>query len=75
MRKLSTLALVLILLLAIGISMYEFLMGSKVVRVRVTTTTSLYATGLLDYLAGEFTKRYDNVALDFIPVGSGEAPR
>jgi len=44
-------------------------------RVRVTTTTSLYATGLLNYLADEFTKTHRNVSFDFIPVGSGEALR
>lgn len=46
-----------------------------VVRVRVTTTTSLYATGLLDYLADEFTKDHPNVRIEFLPLGSGEALR
>ncbi|HIQ10355.1 MAG TPA: tungsten ABC transporter permease [Pyrodictium sp.] len=45
----------------------------KIVRVRVTTTTSLYATGLLDYLADQFYREYPNVRIDFIAVGSGEA--
>ena len=46
-----------------------------VVRVKVTTTTSLYATGLLDYLASKFEEEHPGVRIDFIPVGSGEALR
>lgn len=46
-----------------------------VTRVRVATTTSLYATGLLDYLANEFRKLYPWVAVDFIAVGTGAALR
>jgi len=49
--------------------------GSEPVRVRVTTTTSLYATGLLDYLADRFKEKYPSVEIDFIAVGSGEALR
>lgn len=45
------------------------------VRVRVTTTTSLYATGLLDYLEDQFRKQHPNVEIDFVAVGSGEALR
>lgn len=44
-------------------------------RVRVATTTSLYVTGLLDYLAGEFRKLYPWVEVDFIAVGTGTALR
>ena len=44
-------------------------------RIRVTTTTSLYATDLLNYLADEFAKTHKGVSFDFIPVGSGEALR
>jgi tungstate transport system substrate-binding protein len=43
------------------------------VRIRVSTTTSLYATGLLDYLASQFNKLYPNVKIDFIAVGSSAA--
>jgi tungstate transport system substrate-binding protein len=48
---------------------------SSEVRVRVITTTSLYATGLLDYLADRFKERYPNVRLEFIAVGTGAALR
>lgn len=43
------------------------------IRIRISTTTSLYATGLLDYLASEFAKIHPNVKLDFIAVGTGAA--
>ena len=49
--------------------------SNKLVRIRVVTTTSLYATGLLEYLASEFKNVYKNVEFDFIPAGSGEALR
>lgn len=42
---------------------------------RITTTTSLYATGLLDKLAEVFKQKYPNVSVQFIAVGSGEALR
>ncbi len=54
---------------------YQALGPHGEVRVRVTTTTSLYATGLLDFLASEFEKEHPGVKIDFIAVGSGEALR
>jgi len=45
------------------------------VALRVATTTSLYATGLLDYLSEKFREKYPNILVHFIPVGSGEALR
>lgn len=50
-------------------------LGGSEVRVRAATTTSLYATGLLDYLAGEFAKSNPDIIIDFMAVGSGEALR
>lgn len=46
-----------------------------VIRVRVATTTSLYVTGLLDYLASEFRRLYPQATVDFIAVGTGAALR
>ncbi len=66
--------LVVAVVLAIIVSLYIFHQPHEI-RVRVTTTTSLYATGLLDYLAEEFEKKHSGVVFDFIPVGSGEALR
>ena len=48
--------------------------GEKSV-IRVATTTSLYATGLLDAMQERFQKSYQWVEVQFIPVGSGEALR
>jgi len=50
-------------------------MSNRSIRIIATTTTSLYATGLLDRLEDEVKKRYPYIDLDFIPVGSGEALR
>ena len=61
-------------LLLIAVLAYLSLQGGEV-RVRATTTTSLYATGLLDFLEGKFKEIYPNVEIDFIAVGSGEALR
>ncbi len=75
MKKLVILATALAIIALIFIGYYTFYLSHRVVRVKITTTTSLYATGLLEYLAQNFKKEYSNVELDFIPVGSGEALR
>jgi tungstate transport system substrate-binding protein len=63
-------------IVAIAVLMYYLTYHHEgVVRVRVTTTTSLYATGLLEYLEEVFKKTHPGVEIDFIPVGSGEALR
>ncbi len=64
----SGLALIAVVLLIISLPRHE-------VRVRATTTTSLYATGLLDYLEEKFREKNPYVRVDFIAVGSGEALR
>ncbi len=68
---------VLTALAAVGLVLAVFLhlSGGRVVRVQVTTTTSLYATGLLDLLADAFTGKHTGVRIEFIAVGSGEALR
>jgi ABC-type tungstate transport system permease subunit len=52
-----------------------FPLNQYVVRLKVSTTTSLYATGLLEAIAEAFRKEYPNVRLEFIAVGSGVALR
>jgi len=74
MKKLIV-VLIITALITISIIVAHTLLQGKEVRVRVTTTTSLYATGLLDYLAKAFSKNNPNIVFDFIPVGSGEALR
>lgn len=61
-------------LIIISLGIYHYSYQSKTV-LRVSTTTSLYATGLLDKLADGFKEIYPNVIIQFIPVGSGEALR
>ncbi len=63
------LAAVAVLAVVAGLSLYGAGGGVGVV---ASTTTSLYATGLLDALASEY-KRATGVEIQFIPVGSGEA--
>lgn len=45
------------------------------VRVQASTTTSLYATGLLDYLLQEYHRAGGKTSIEFIAVGSGQALR
>ena len=71
-RLLAAAAVALLLLAALAaLSMSR----GGVVRVQATTTTSLYATGLLDRLAEAFQEKHPGVRIEFIPVGSGEALR
>ena len=73
MNKVVIISILIILVITISLAIYTS--NPKEIRVRVITTTSLYATGLLDYLADEFRKDHPNTFFDFIPVGSGEALR
>ncbi|MCD6508970.1 MAG: extracellular solute-binding protein [Thermoprotei archaeon] len=66
---------VVLSLVATGALLYWGSFANRKLALRVSTTTSLYATGLLDALAEDFGKRCPNVVLQFIAVGSGEALR
>ncbi len=74
MNRLAITAVILALIVVASIVVYTSSRGGEI-RVRATTTTSLYATGLLDYLAEKFSEKHHGVILEFIPVGSGEALR
>ncbi len=64
---------ILVVVIALLLS-YAFLSaGDGVVRVRVSTTTSLYATGLADYLASSFSIVYPEARVEFVAVGTGAA--
>ena len=64
------------LLLAAGLVLATQLAGTRgTIRIQATTTTSLYATGLLDELARAFQAKHPGVRIEFIAVGSGEALR
>jgi len=58
---------------AIAVLAYLYYVSTQPVILRVSTTTSLYATGLLDALADDFKKSHPDVIIQFIAVGSGEA--
>jgi len=54
---------------------YHYQAGYYGGTLRVTTTTSLYNTGLLEKLAEGFRQKYPRVSIQLIAVGSGEALR
>ncbi|MCE4602937.1 MAG: substrate-binding domain-containing protein [Desulfurococcales archaeon] len=64
---LATLVIVTIVLVA------SYMLRPGEVELRVSTTTSLYNTGLLDYLADEFSRENPRIYVEFIAVGTGEA--
>ncbi len=72
---LMIIAFAAVLLVALLSLAFMFFTSEKQVVLRVSTTTSLYATGLLDRLAEEFSKEHPNIVVQFIAVGSGEALR
>lgn len=65
--------LLIISILLIGSAYYLHITQQKILR--VSTTTSLYVTGLLDELAEAYMKQHPDVNIQFIAVGSGEALR
>ncbi len=74
MKLLHRLALLISVMMLIVLSYYLlFPQDQGVVRLKISTTTSLYATGLLDVIAKAFSREYPNVRLEFIAVGSGAA--
>lgn len=42
---------------------------------RISTTTSLHQTGLLEYLAEAFRRGHPHVRIEFVAVGTGRALR
>jgi len=72
-RRLLILAVIIIIVVAVAYSSYQIY--QERITLRISTTTSLYATGLLDKLADEFRKKGTNIIVQFIPVGSGAALR
>lgn len=67
--------IVILLIISFSIAYIYWTHVTEPVILRVSTTTSLYATGLLDVLADDFKKDHSNVVIQFIAVGSGEALR
>lgn len=63
-------ASLLIVLLSVFLAVHSW--RGEAVRVRVATATTLYDTGLLEFISGEFEKESGYI-IDFLPVGTGEA--
>lgn len=74
-RAVPLFMIVIWLLAALSLTGVYLYQASESRVVRVATTTSLYATGLLDLLSQEFQARYPGFEVRFIAVGSGEALR
>jgi len=55
-----------------GLAIYHMSRSSRI-KIFVSTTTSLYQTGLLEYLAMNFKRYYPDVDIVFLAIGSGEA--
>ncbi|MCS7386300.1 MAG: substrate-binding domain-containing protein [archaeon GB-1867-005] len=72
-KHLIYIAMALVLIIA-SVVLYNSLTPHEIT-LRISTTTSLYATGLLEYLAEKFEEKHPDVIIQFIPVGSGEALR
>ena len=75
-KTILTISLIVSLIMVIVLVIGHQNISPEHVKVRIATTTSLYATGLLDYLASKFREMYGHDAiLAFMPLGSGEALR
>jgi tungstate transport system substrate-binding protein len=67
--------LIVVVLAGAGLAIYGYSVSSKPARTRliVSTTTSLYETGFLDYLKSKFELKYPNMNVSFISQGTGLA--
>ena len=72
MKKSLLIVLAMVLLLTGYILLHHYQSENKVRYLTISTTTSLYDTGLLDTI-GEIFKRKYNIELRFIPKGTGAA--
>jgi tungstate transport system substrate-binding protein len=74
--KLQASLLIVVVLCGIGAAAYAYYsMSAPPARTRliVSTTTSLYETGFLDYLKTNFERKYPNMNVSFISQGTGLA--
>ena len=75
MRRLNPILAIMVAALLLLAVLLAQSMQDNAVKIPATTTTSLYATGLLEALAEAYNADYGGVEFQFIPVGSGEALR
>ncbi len=74
MKKFLMISIILVAITTITTIIYVSVFGRETLRVlKVSTTTSLYVTGLLEKLSEEFRKEYPGVVIQFIAVGTGRA--
>ena len=73
--NMKILAIIAVIIIASAVGVYGALELSKPQKEHliVSTTTSLYETGLLDVLKTEFEKEYTNINVSFISQGTGLA--
>jgi tungstate transport system substrate-binding protein len=73
MRRYYAIILVAIIIASIGIAVWVLNAPQDKVILTVSTTTSLYETGLLDVLDTKFEEKYPNINVTFISQGTGLA--
>lgn len=73
MRSAYKVVTLIIIVVMTIVGLLIFLIDSEKVKVRISITTSLYISGLPEFLAREFRKLYPDVEIVFIAVGSGAA--
>jgi tungstate transport system substrate-binding protein len=73
MRKARVLLIAVMTVLLVVMGSLHYMSAQQPVVLHVSTTTSLYATGLLDEVGHAFTEKYPDIKVRFIAVGSGEA--
>ena len=73
MKSYYALILIVIIIASVGIAAYILTAPTEKVILTVSTTTSLYETGLLDVLDTKFEEKYPNINVTFISQGTGLA--
>ena len=73
MKKVRVLLIAVATMLLVVIGSLHYMSTQRPMVLHVSTTTSLYVTGLLDEVEHAFTEKYPDIKVQFIAVGSGEA--
>jgi tungstate transport system substrate-binding protein len=75
LSKVEASILIVVILAGAALAIYGYSVWNKPARVRliVSTTTSLYETGFLDYLKSKFELKYPSMNVSFISQGTGLA--
>jgi tungstate transport system substrate-binding protein len=75
LSKAQASVLIVVVLAGAGLAIYGYSVSTKPARTRliVSTTTSLYETGFLDYLKSKFELKYPSMNVSFISQGTGLA--